>query len=82
MVSSRITAMPENLEWKRAYLAAILEKDRQRILSLIEDVGVRLAARSRELKTQGLFRCEEAEAIHDASYMLEALRRSLLSRDD
>jgi len=27
MVSPRIMAMPENLDWKRAYMSAILEKD-------------------------------------------------------
>jgi hypothetical protein len=82
MASSSIMAMEENLEWKRAYMAAILEKDRERISSLIDDAKLRLTARFHQLKGQGLVPCEEAEAMHDASYMLDALRSSLSYRED
>jgi len=82
LASSRIMAMPEHLEWKRAYMAAILEKDRHRILPLIDDARARLAARFHELKKKGLVPCDEVEAIHDAFYMLDALRSSLAYRDD
>jgi hypothetical protein len=82
MVSSRIVAMPENLDWKQAYMAAIRERDLERLSSLIEDATVRLAARFQELKAQGLIPGAEVETIHDASYMLEALRSSLSYPDD
>jgi hypothetical protein len=82
MVSSRIVAMPENLDWKQAYMAAIRERDLERLSSLIDDATVRLAARFQELKAQGLIPGAEVETIHDASYVLEALRSSLSYPDD
>jgi hypothetical protein len=79
---SRITVMPENLGWKRAYMAAICEKDRECALELIEDAKSKLSARFRELTKQGFVLCDEAEAIHDAFYMLQALQSSLPYRDE
>jgi len=81
-MSSRIFVMPENLEWKQAYLAAILEKDRVRVLGLIDDARSKLAARLRELKEHDLVVGDEVEAIHDASYLLQALESSLSYRDE
>lgn len=78
-MSSRISAAPEDLDWKRAYMAAILERDRQRLLGLIHDAQVKLSKRLLELTAaeSGSLPCDETEAIHDAQYMLEALRNSL-----
>lgn len=75
-------AMPEHLDWKRAYMAAILERNRERISSLIDDAMASLAVRFHELKTQGSDPSDEVEAIHDAFYMLDALRSSLSYRED
>jgi len=79
-MSGRVFAMPEDLDWKHAYLAAIQENDRTRILGLIEDARAKLTARLAELKTSGVVLCDEVEAIDDAFYLLQALKSSLLYR--
>lgn len=81
-MSSRIFSAPDNLEWKKAYMAAVLEKDRRCLPGLIHKAREEVAARLRELWAQGSIPSEEIEAIHDALYMLEALLSSLLCRDE
>jgi len=80
-MSSYISAVSENLEWKQAYMAAILEKDRTRVVSLIEDAKSKLAARLDELIPES-HSYDEIEAIQDADYLLQALRSSLSYRSD
>ena len=63
-------------------MAAVLEKDCVRIPGLIEYANERLGERLRELLIVGPVPCDETEAIHDALYMLQALRSSLLYRED
>ena len=72
---------PEGLEWKEAYLAAVLEKDRTRIVGLIEDARSKLSARLAELDAQS-YPHDEIEAIQDADYLLQALQSSLAYRND
>jgi len=79
-MSTRISALPEKLEWKQAYLAAVLERDRARIAGLIHDARRKLSTRLHELKTASW--CDEIEAIHDADYLLQALHSSLSYRED
>ena len=67
-MSSRIFAISENLDWKQAYRAAILETDRTRILGLIEDARAKLATRLLELKTSGVVLYDEVETIDDALF--------------
>lgn len=81
-MSSRIFAASENLDWKRAYMAAVLEKDRNRLPVLIQIARESLCARLREIWATGPVPCEEIEAIHDALYLLQALLSSLSYRDD
>lgn len=81
-MSSRIPFAPENLEWKKAYMAAVLERDRTRLPGLIEVANKTLCERLRELLVSAPVPCDEASAIHDALYMLQALRSSLLYRED
>jgi hypothetical protein len=81
-VSSRIFSVPENLEWKKAYMAAVLEKDRARVSGLIQEANKRLSERRRELWRLGLGPSEELEAIDDAHYLLQALLSSLAYRDE
>lgn len=81
-MSSRIFVMPETLDWKQAYMAAILEKDRTRMMALIMHAREKLSARLRELTTRRPMLCDEVEAIHDAIYMLHALESSLSYRDE
>jgi len=81
-MSSRICVMPDSLGWKQAYMSAILEKDRSRIPGLIADAKERLALRLLELTALGLVRSDEVEAIHDASYILDALHSSLAYREE
>ena len=79
-MSSRIFGMPENLDWKHAYMAATLEKDRARILGLIEDARAKLAARLLELTASGAVLCDGVEAIDDTFYLPRALQSSVLYR--
>ena len=81
-MSSRIFAVPERHDWKQAYLAAIREKDPVRTLALIHDTREKLALRHRELMAAGAVPSDEAEALHDAYYLLDALLNSLSHRDD
>lgn len=81
-MSSRIFPMPQNLEWKKAYMAAVREKDRTRVPQLVHEAKEKLSERLRELRIAGLFPHEELEAIHDAIYLLHALLSSLAYRDE
>jgi hypothetical protein len=65
-MSSRIFFAPENLDWKKAYTAAVLEKDRARIPRLIQEAVEKLSDRLRQLWAMGPVPSEEMEAIHDA----------------
>jgi hypothetical protein len=62
-------------------MAAILEKDRTRVVSLIEDAKSKLAARLDELIPES-HSYDEIEAIQDADYLLQALQSSLSYRND
>ena len=72
---------PEGLEWKQAYLAAVLEKDRTRVVGLIQDAKSKFATRLDELAAES-YSHDEIEAIQDADYLLQALRSSLSYRTD
>jgi len=48
-MSTHFSRVPESLEWQQAYLAAVLEKDRTRIVDLIHDARSKLSARLVEL---------------------------------
>ena len=81
-MSSRIFSAPDGLEWKKAYMAAVLEKDRTRLPGLIHHAREKLSERLRELWQTGPVPCDEIAAIDDALYLLQALRNSLLYRDE
>ena len=81
-MSSRIFATPENLEWKKAYLAAVLERDRTQVPELVQQAREKLSNRMRELWATGSVPSDEVEAIHDALYLLDALLSSLSYRHD
>jgi hypothetical protein len=81
-MSSRICSVPENLAWKKAYMAAVLEKDRGRLPGLIQEATRTLSERLRELWATGAVPSDELESIDDALYLLHALRSSLAYRDD
>lgn len=80
-MSSQIFTVPESIEWKQAYLAAILEKDRTRVVSLIHNARSKLATRLGELTAES-YSYDEVEAIQDADYLLQALHSSLSYRND
>jgi len=48
-MSTHFSAVSGNLEWKQAYLAAVLEKDRTRVVGLIQDARSKFATRLDEL---------------------------------
>jgi replication-associated recombination protein RarA len=76
-----MSAVPESLTWKQAYLAAILEKDRTRVEALIQDARMKLSDRLVEIAGHS-YSYDEVEAIHDAEYLLQALQSSLSYRTD
>lgn len=79
-MSTQFSAVP-NLEWKQAYLDAVLEKDRTRIVGLIQDARSKLTTRLEELAAES-YSHDEIEAIQDADYLLQALQSSLSYRND
>lgn len=79
--ATHISAVPEGLKWKPAYLAAVLEKDRTRVVGLIQDARSKFANRLEELEAES-YSHDEIEAIQDADYLLQALRSSLSYRTD
>jgi hypothetical protein len=81
-VSSHILCVPENLDWKLAYIAAVLEKDGMRLPRLMREAQEKLSERLRELWVTGPTPSEEIEAIDDALYLLQALLSSLPYRDN
>lgn len=81
-MSSGFCSSRENFNWEKAYLAAILEKDRVRLPGLIEAANQTLCERLRTLLAASPVCSHEIEAINDALYMLQALRSSLLYRED
>ena len=81
-MSSRIFPIPETVDWKQAYMAAILERDRNSVTPLIQHARHKLSLRLHELTGVGPFPSDEIEAIHDAFYLLQALQSSLAYRDD
>ena len=80
-MSTHISAVPESFEWKQAYLAAVMETDRTRVVGLIADARLKLSSRLHKL-TYETFPHDEVEAIHDADYLLQALQSSLSYRTD
>lgn len=80
-MSTYISAVPENLEWKQAYMAAVLEKDRTRVVGLIHDARSKFATRLDESAAES-YSHDEIEAIQDADYVLQALQSSLSYRND
>jgi ornithine cyclodeaminase/alanine dehydrogenase-like protein (mu-crystallin family) len=80
-MSTYISAVPENLEWKQAYMAAVLEKDRTRVVYLIQDARSKFATRLEELAAES-YSHDEIEALQDADYVLQALQSSLSYRND
>jgi hypothetical protein len=51
-MSTSISTVPEYLEWKQAYMAAVLETDRTRVVSLIQDARSKFATRLDELAAE------------------------------
>jgi hypothetical protein len=80
-MSTHISVVPENIEWKQAYLAAVLEKDRSRVVGLIQHARSKFATRLDELAAES-YSHDEIEAIQDADYLLQALQSSLSYRND
>ncbi len=80
-MSTHFSAVSENLEWKQAYMAAVLEQDRTRVVSLIQDARSKFATRLDELAAES-YSHDEIEAIQDADYLLQALQSSLSYRND
>jgi hypothetical protein len=62
--------------WRELYRAALLEKDRQKLASRIEEAEKALLTRNEELIASGQD-YDEAHAIDDALYSLRALNNCL-----
>lgn len=81
-MSSLIFALPETLDWKKAYLTAVLEKNRNEVPMLVQKAKEKLSQRLHELWAIDRVPCDESEAIDDALYLLDALLSSLPYRHD
>lgn len=71
---------PPNLLWKDLYVAALLEGDRDRVPTLIEEAERAIVDRARELFRASGDHIEEEQAMDDALYALHALRNCLAGR--
>ena len=60
--------------WRKLYLAALFEKDKQRLPFLIAKAEKALQARARELLLISKHRSEEGKALDKGLYALRALR--------
>lgn len=63
--------------WRNLYLAALFEKDKQKLPFCIATAERALTLRARELFTTPEDSNEEREGLEDALYMLRALRHCL-----
>ena len=63
--------------WKDLYVAALFESDTQQVHSRIEDAEGAIRGRARELFHAAGDNVDEAEALDDALYALNALRSCL-----
>jgi len=79
-MSSRICS--ERLDWKKAYSAALVEKDRTRLPALVDQARQKLSERLHELLVTGPVPSDEIDAIDEAIYLLHALLSSLSYRDE
>jgi len=68
--------------WKRLYVAALLEGDKDKIPSLIVDAERAIVERARELFHAGGGSIEEQEGLDDALYALHALKSCLAVHGD
>ena len=81
-MTSRISSVPEDIGWKKAYMAAVLEKDHRRLPRLIQEARKTLSERLHKLWSLRPIPNDELEAIDDALYLLDALLSSLPYRSD
>ena len=81
-MSSRISSVPENMGWKIAYMAAVLQNDRRLMPGLIQAARDSLFERQRELLSSGPIPNEEIAAIDNALHVLETLLSTLPYRDE
>ena len=73
-MSSHIFTVPDSVDCKKAYTAAILEKDKASVVRLIEQARQKLSCRLQELTLTAWPICGEIEAIHDAFYLLKGCK--------
>lgn len=72
----RMGSLPK---WQELYEAAVLETDRSRLKSRIEDAQSAIDARLRELETGTATYADEHEDLRKARERLQALRERLLA---
>jgi hypothetical protein len=72
-----VAISPNAKDWKDLYVAALLEGDKERIPSLIDQAERAIVDRARELfRTKG-DHIQEEEGLEDALYALHALKTCL-----
>jgi hypothetical protein len=71
------TQQLEARNWKDLYVAALLEGDKDRIPSLINQAEQAITARARELFETAGDHIQEQEGLEDALYALHALKTCL-----
>ena len=66
---------PTRRDWKDLYMAAIFEDDKAKILRRIAEAETAVAARAGELFGEDGNQLREQEAVENAIYFLQLLRR-------
>ncbi|TAM82544.1 MAG: hypothetical protein EPN47_07730 [Acidobacteria bacterium] len=66
-------------KWQELYEAAVLETDRSKLKSRIEDAQSAIDARLRELETGATNYADQREELRNAEERLQTLRERLLS---
>lgn len=70
-------ASPKANDWKDLYVAALLEGDKEKIPSLIDQAERAIVDRARELFRTAGDHIQEEEGLEDALYALHALKTCL-----
>ena len=72
-----MTELSQARDWRKLYVAALLEGDRDRIPSLITAAEHAIVQRARDLFTAEGDNIEEEQGLDDALYALRALKSCL-----
>lgn len=73
---------PQSSNWKQLYVGALFESDRTKLAVRIAEARAAIVARARDLFRDPGDRIEEAQALDDALYALDALAHCYLPEQE